>query len=501
MTLRTTTLFIALLLALAGCDNGNGNPDGGPGTDGGPTPDGGPPPDGGPTPDGGPAGACAAPRAVTLTTGEQTLSGDTTGRASDLTLSSGCGGGASPQEILALTIPGEGRQGVAFDLRSATTEFDTLVELRPTACDSTAAAECFDDTGFDVRSSGAFFADGGSTVHLVVTGYDADESGAWGMTVEVGPANAPTVSGADVIRVGTSRYDILVDGGDVDADAAGIRVTFLDSAGAPIAFGGNSEFGIRFDESQIGNTTFTGALVRIADDDFLASTAAAVEARIAVLDRFGQASEPMTFSVRDATLAGVGETCDADALCGVGVECTDGTCRIPPATVTACEAASTLTVTATEPATATGTITPAEPNSLFGSCADTSGPEALYRVTLPAVGTFDLIASTDNEGTGDADTVVYIQSECGDPATEVACDDDADGADFRSVAVASDLTGGTYTIAVEMYGEPDVATGFQLDVRLRPVLAPGLPCDPTGVENRCQTGTCPAGETPLCPVL
>jgi hypothetical protein len=44
-----------------------------------------------------------------------------------------------------------------------------------------------------------------------------------------------------------------------------------------------------------------------------------------------------------------------------------------------------------------------------------------------------------------------------------------------------------------------MATAFTLEVSLRPVLGSGAACDPAQLRNRCATGACPSGATPVCP--
>jgi hypothetical protein len=493
--------FLVALLALAGCDGGNTNPDGGI-TDSGPTPDSGPAPDGGPRPDGGPpTGPCESARAITLTLGEQTLTGDTTGRSSGLSLSADCGGAPAPQEVLELTVPGSGQMSVGFDLVNDATMFDTVIEVRTGACTASAEAQCFDDTSMsELRSTGSVLATGGSTLYFVVTGFGEADAGPWAMTVNVSPATAPTLTGVDAARVGSSRYELLVDGMDAEGDAAGAFISFLDASGTAIAVEGRDTFGIAFAESQAGVTTLADALIRIFDPVLVAATADATEVRVDLVDDIGLASGPMTFALRNVAEVGDGGTCNADSYCALSLECDAGTCRIPAATATACGAATALTVSADAPATTTGSIPASETNLLTGTCGLTTGPEAIYTVTIGTAGTFDLVATTDNDATGEADTVVYVQRACGDLTTELACNDDAGDA-VRSTAIVNDVTNAqTYTLVVENYGPPAAETSFQLDLRLRPVIGAGEACDPTGEANRCSTAACPTGvASPTCP--
>lgn len=505
---------LAATLAMAGCgdDDGMTTPDAGMGADAGPGMDSGPMEvDSGPGDDAGTGGeaSCAMPRELTLEMGEQTLTGDTSGLGSDETLSEGCGSEPAPQEVLELTIPGTGQKGVLFNLVNDATAFDTVVEVRTGACDSTDGAMCFDDAfpGLIVQSAGRFVVEGGSTVYLIVTGFDAAAAGPWEMAVEVADAQPPTISGGDARRVETTRYDFQIMGGDPDGDAIGILVEFLADDGTVIgvdrdedpATPDQTEFFAGFVDDLEGETTFD-ATARLEDEALVTATASATQVRARVVDRFELESDTTDLAITDVTESGRGETCGATAVCADGYDCIGGTCQIPTETVTACTGATMIPITpgaSTVTETRTGSVEPG-PSYLRATCGDTSGPEVLYRVAVPATGTYDLIASTDNAATGAADTVVHVQSDCGDPASEVACDDDG-GEEFRSVAVVEAAPTGTYTIAVEIYGGPEAATPFELDVSLRPVLEAGAACDPAGEMNRCATGDCPSSGDAVCP--
>jgi hypothetical protein len=223
--------------------------------------------------------------------------------------------------------------------------------------------------------------------------------------------------------------------------------------------------------------------------------------RVSLVDAVGLASEPMTFSLRNVAEAAIDGTCNAESFCFLGLECFEGTCRVPPAAAAICSAPTATVALMTGPAvSSSGTVTPGAPNLFVGGCGLTNGPEQVFRVSIESAGIFDLIASTDNTASGDADTVVYVQSTCGDFSTERACSDDV-GAAYLSTAIAREVSGGeTYYVIVETYGAPEAATPFQLDLRLRPVLDAEAPCDPTGEMNRCRTGSCPTGTpSPVCP--
>jgi hypothetical protein len=506
MNTRRTLLLVSLAI-LAACDNNppatpdSGSGDSGmmTGTDTGPR-DSGPPP----------VPVCMTPRAMTLTLGMQSIMGNTTGRGNDQNFGAGCGSGMgtrAPQEALALTLPGTGMVGVSFTMVNAGTPatFDTLVVVRPDGCTSTVGAECFDDAdaaAMEFRSAGQFVGMGGSTVFVIVSGYDMDAFGAWQMDLNVAPASAPTLTGGTVLRVDGARFDFTLMGTDAEGDVDAIRVSFLDAMGMPVAVDGETvfEFGLR--EPVDGMMTFT-ARSRVGDIMMFPAVAAAPQARVALLDVFGLASADMTLPIMDVMESGRGEVCDATHVCADAFECTAMMCAIPAATATACAAATPIALTPGTSATTVsvmGTI-PMGTGVLAGSCGDTTGGEVIYSLVVPP-GTWDLVLSTDNAMTAaDTDTVVYVQATCGDPETEMMrCNDDIDfaGMNYHSRVEARDVAPGTYSIAVESYGVADMPLPFQLDATLRPVLGMGMACDPMGIMNRCAAGPCPAA-TPVCP--
>jgi hypothetical protein len=204
--------------------------------------------------------------------------------------------------------------------------------------------------------------------------------------------------------------------------------------------------------------------------------------------------------VRVLNEVGLGATCDDTNVCATGLMCTSAVCTAPAEVTTACAGATAIAVTPPTTTTTTGSATgslAAGTGVLMGSCGPTEGSEALYTVTVPA-GSFDLIARTDLDGTMDTDTIVYVRSTCADPLTEVACNDDVGGGVLGSRAEVTDASPGTYTIAVEPYGEGAADQPFELEVGLRPILAAGTACDPAGEMNRCAGMPCDASSM-MCP--
>jgi hypothetical protein len=503
MNKRWYALLVAVAMVGCGDDDGMIDVDGGSdaGTDGSMTmPDS--------TTDA-PPGMCADARVIELTAGEQQVTGDTTDASASRALGDGCGEEPTGQELLAFEIPGSGNVGVRFSLANDGTDFDTTVEVRPEGCDDVTDALCFDDVSlFEVRSEGSFIATGGTTVYVIVTGYDAESTGPWTMDVDVTPnPTAPTLTGGDVLFVDGARIQATLSGTDADGDVAGYVASFLDDSGAVIgldldedpATPDDTEFPFGFDADLSGMTTFTGNS-RVSGLDELEPLAAATQVRVYLYDAFDLQSESMVFDLVAVTESGLEGPCvDGESICADAFVCEEGVCAIPDAAIDACEAATAVTLVPGTASVQTASIAAGD-GALLASCGDTAGDEALYRVTVPA-GAFDLVATTVRAANDveSVDTVVYVQSFCGDPGTEGAdgCSDDVAEEDLRSTVELTDVSAGTYTVGVELWGGATEASTVELAITLRPVLAAGLPCDPTGAANRCADTEC-AGTPATC---
>jgi len=514
-TTRSSVALIALsLLGLTACDpetitGDTGAPDAGPMSDTPAMPD--VPRDTRPA-----GGACDDVRTVTLTAGVTTITGDTTGRPMDQTLS--CAGFmASPQEVIQFTVPGSPGTTFGVDLNTAvgTTAFDTLIEVRPTCLDAD-NGYCQDDIDYpaEARTLMSVPVPGGTTLFAIVSGYGTDETGAWTMEITVRDINAPTLTAATATleEVATADGPSLtltadVTGGDVDGDGAGVLVEFLNAAGDPISFdlGGGTpttELSFAFDDSVAGMTTFT-ATSTVGGFEDLPEIVDAVSARIRIYDRTGEDSESVVAPFADRV--GLGETCDGTmTICNPGLVCEATVCALPAAVVTACAASTALVLnaapSATEPSVTTLTANIGLAGVLVAPCQDnTPGAEALYTITVPA-GSFDLLVTTAGTVTAETDTVVYLMSTCGDTfgSPENYCADDVEAmVDLSSALEVRDIAAGDYTLAFEIYDTVEAATDLDGTVTLRPVLDAGATCDPAGVNNRCSTGACPSSM--LCP--
>jgi hypothetical protein len=476
---------------------------------------------------------CAMPRMVQGEIGMVTVTGDTTGGAAgSLTLGEGCGGmGAAAQFVVAYEAPGSGPVAIEFTTVDPGTPmtFDTVVEVRTDCAMAPDAVgqTCFDDSGMDLRSTGITSAMGGDTVFFVVTGYAGSmapntDEGPFTLQITARANNLPTVTGGEV-RALMTRAEVEISGTDTDGDGAlGFRARFVDMAGMPVdmdvdgdgSLDGN-EVVAPFDNDLTGMMMFTGTtdFAELGEALRFAMPGMPTHADVEIIDEAFAFGPMMRVPVRYLTEVGLGAMCTGDNVCAAGLTC-DATmvCVAAPEVLTACTGATALTVapptTTITTASATGTIMMGD--GLFnGTCTDfaklspveaSAGREALYSVVVPA-GMVDLVARTDQAGTMDTDTIVYIRSNCPDPITTRACSDDIDteGEIYTSLAEVRDAPAGTYTVFVEVFGGVDEGSApFELQVGLRPVLATGAACDPMGVMNRCAGGACPMA-TMMCP--
>lgn len=109
-----------------------------------------------------------------------------------------------------------------------------------------------------------------------------------------------------------------------------------------------------------------------------------------------------------------------------------------------------------------------------------AGTEKAYEMFIesPVV----MVATTDITGTA-FDTILYVRTRCGDPETELGCNDNANSMTARSTLTVA-LEPGFYYLVVD----GDLATsvgGFQLQVEFFPGL--GTPCD-ASADDACAPG-------------
>ncbi|HJL18752.1 MAG TPA: hypothetical protein RMH99_24030 [Sandaracinaceae bacterium LLY-WYZ-13_1] len=523
-SLPRTALFpsLALCMALGACD---GEPE---------------PPDAGPMIDAGIDAAVDAGPPLTCTDvmrlepavdGTASVMLDTSmteTRPRDLGLS--CGNNEAelrwaPQEVLEIAVPGSGPMQVTVDTAFPETEFtfNTVLQFRQT-CEAVPTGafppSCFDDTGDEVRATGSITVEGGSTVTVIVTGYS--EPPAEEMLVDEGPvrvdvsvtANArPTIDDGRFLLAGDDVI-ILASGTDAEGEARGVAVNFYDASGELVDIYGDGEatldgdvFSIPFDPapSEVDFSAEAEVLASVVNLGPFVRGRGIPTVAFRIYDAGWALSDPLMVDVADAELVGLGETCGGPQVCRPEMRCDAGTCAALPAAAAACDGAidfPTIEVAADTAASAsvTGTIrSGAGAIAPDADCADergSAGAETIYALTVPD-GTYDLLLTTDRDGTESTDTILYVRGACPDSGTELACDDDISGGNRRSAVQIRGLDAGTYHVFVERFGGLSSGTlPFELEATLRPVLTSGAACDDTEMDNRCASGACTDGTCP-----
>jgi hypothetical protein len=185
----------------------------------------------------------------------------------------------------------------------------------------------------------------------------------------------------------------------------------------------------------------------------------------------------------------VGDSCDnVTSGCVRGAECISGVCDIDE--TSPCGVDASILEFGTVGATPVQRVadTTGRPNLDSGSCRfetiDDTG-EVVIRFVPETSGT--LLASTDLAGTGAADSLLYLRSgTCGDPDSEVACDDDG-GTGLTSRLVAPVTAGVTYYLFVDSYEIGGAALAVELSVS--PNIPSGSACDTTDDSAVCEPGS------------
>lgn len=157
-----------------------------------------------------------------------------------------------------------------------------------------------------------------------------------------------------------------------------------------------------------------------------------------------------------------GQVDEGGGLCDAGEVCAEGGCVIAicaPGRLTPFAGSGTLRAM-------TGA------SSVRGSCGG-AGPEVGFTLSPRA----DSIVCVDTQGSA-IDTVLHVRSDCDDPATEIACNDDALG--YQSQVEFLAHPGVRYAVFVDSFG----AAGGDVTLNVSDGRCPP-PCVP---EDRCQPG-------------
>lgn len=473
-------LSTALLLAVVGCGDDDVMP-----ADGGPLPDLFVETDGGP-PDGGPVYGCDVATTIDGVMGETAeVTFDTSmteERPRDL--GNACGNTGTlarwaPQEVIEYRVPGSGPVSVTIDTDHPETDgdFDTLIQVRDecsTVPGASFALTCFNAplaSGGGGRAGGGVIANGGDTLFIVVTGFSDPprdsgvvDEGTVRVTITPGAATAPVLESAWIGL--TEDFLYQVEGTDADGDVIGVLFNFYDADGLLDIYGDGTALAeqdyFRVPFGAETGTPFTQDGAVLSTDVNLAGyllSVEATEADVRVYDAAGSVSDPVRIPIVEATFVGLGEACELAMPCRPELACVDGFCEAPPAIADACDGATAVTVpdfTDEVTVTVTGDIPSGmgdfrpTVDCVANHDAATAGAEVLFAVPLPT-GSFDLSATTDLDGTGETDTILYLRTTCAERASEAACNDDT--VMFRSEISATELAGdSTVYLLVEQYG-------------------------------------------------
>ena len=436
----------------------------------------------------------------------------------------------APQEVVEFIVPGDPGTTYAVDfttnLPGTDMAFNTVIQAR-VACDTVPAGafppRCFDDVAAtEFRSTGAITVPGGTTLFFLVTGFSeppADQMTVDSGTVEVGftirGAQAPTVTGG-FLRLANDDVRLQATGFDPNANVRGVGINFFGPDGELLDIYGDGEateegdvFPVRFDDPVATGTDYTGgAWVRGADSNLgrYMRSVGVTRVRFRVFDAAWGLSDPFDVDVEEATLVGLGEMCDSETFCREEMVCSGGVCIPGSAIGRLCDGATDLVTTATDNMGASVTFMGASPAGLGEIAIPTDcvsngdpnggiGGEAVYKVDV-GVANFDMTISTDNPGTGDTDTIMYVRSSCPDSGSVIACSDDIPPMNIHTEIALTDLTAGTYYVFVETYrGRMSTPAPHEISVEITSITPSGQICD--AATTRCAGGPCPAGG--MCP--
>jgi hypothetical protein len=472
--------------------------------------------------------SCDPERIVPLSIGSDGVtavaSGNTNAGLADLDPSAtDCALPTGPEIVHRLVVPGAGPRWLTASTDDPATQADTVLYVR-TQCASGGPADlgCNDDAPFacgtGVASRLGVAVEGGQEVFIVVDSYSGS-AGAYRLTVRVverlaqdascdpsGLQNAcspplvcsPITGGTPTCRSDTAptlttveaffadaahtRAFVFASGSDPDGNVTRLQASFLDGSGSALG-------SVLVLADGAARSSFNALPVA------LDVPSGAAQVSVQVVDATGQTSSALETPL--STFRDRSQSCQvalaAPDECAHELVCDAGTCVTSSDAAGACAAAPLL-----NSSTVTDTVSATDPDRFEGSCVFLpGGGERVYRVHL-ASGTNDLVASTTSVSTT-LDTYVYLRRDCGDPGTELACNDDGGGSPpLASHAEARDLAPGDYYVFVDGANGACRAGQFRLSVLVRPVVGAGSSCDPNGITSRCAGGLTCSGSPPTC---
>jgi len=437
----------------------------------------------------------------------------------------------APQSVIEFTTPGDPSRTYAVEFTTNTpgtaTDFNTVVQVRDSCAQVPSPPfppRCFDDVAAgEFRSTGAVTVPGGTVLYFLVTGYsdppaeqETVDQGVAEVAFTVRGGEPPEVTGG-FLRLALDDVRIELTGTDPDANVRGVAMNFYGPEGLLDIYGDGEAtedgdiFVVRFDEPPATGFDWTGGAWVRSDEVNLGPYLRAVSAtavQFRVFDAAWGISDPLMVPIDEATLVGLGETCDDESFCRPELACSTGSCIPSSQIARVCDGAAELVVPATPNMGATVTMmgsTGEGPGvvAVDAMCSPNPnagiGQETAYKVDV-AIDRFDMQITTDLPGSGTTDTILYVRSACPDSGTTLACNDDVDAAamNFQSEIELTDLAAGTYYVFVEQWGGSGTGMGsppHEIGVTLTPVVPSGEVCDEA--TTRCASGmACTAG---MCP--
>jgi len=318
-------------------------------------------------------------------------------------------------------------------------DYDTVLYVQTSCGDSGTDVGCDDDGGDGVQSEVEFTATSGATYYVVVDGYSAGSTGDYDLTIRRGPCDLPrgetcddplsaSVGGTYSGSTATSVHDYR---GVCSLNTApDVVYAFTAAADGSVCV---DTVGSAYDTTLYVRTTCADEDAEIAcnDDAVGLQSRAEIGARSGEtyyvhVDGFSTRSGDYTLNVRNGTCdATEGDRCSGVVVRGFG--------------------------------TFTGS-TASLANDYAGSCRTAEGNDRVYMFRAPTSGTI----CADTSGSS-FDTVLYVQTSCGDNGTDLDCDDDG-GSGLASQVEWTASEGTFYYLVVDGYSA-GASGDFVLDIR------------------------------------
>lgn len=159
------------------------------------------------------------------------------------------------------------------------------------------------------------------------------------------------------------------------------------------------------------------------------------------------------------------------------------TARDVPSLAEVCQNAATLTPNTP----VTGQLSTQDLNLFTARCGGGGrGPDRPYRLDVPQESRVQIHQESDYDG------VIYVRRACGDAASEVACNDDAE--DVQHARINTVLTAGTYYVFTDAY-PPQAQGNYTLQADLAPIAGGNTPGDTCADAQPLTPGTPIEGNT------